>query len=555
MKQLSLTAAVLLTALCCHAVTAGQPIATGNNTVEAERRPDTGNMTSTISAGNSHDNNNTVTSTAKTSGTLPVIYINIYKTDNLGNITAELDNRVTSKDLDDKDYRPGTYYMTVPEGSDFSAIGSADEQLPLEMKARGNYTRTGFAKKPFKLKLGKKQDMLGLTPEKSKHYAILAHADDRFGYLRNFTGFNLGKRIGLPWTPGMEPVEVVINGDYRGLYFLTESVRVGDGRIDITELDDNAEDGSLISGGYIVELDNYKDNPNTIVLVEDGNADNLLYVTPDTPEEYSGVQKRFISEQFTAMNDLVKSHGDKLWSYMELDDAARYYIAEELIGHTESYHGSTYLFRDFGKNRKWHFSPLWDCGNAFMASDDTHFYDCDPFGNTWITDLVCNEKFMDKVKRTWKWFMQNHFDGLYDDITKYAESLKAAAVLDHERWGDAPLPYSPDATQVADNSNMDEKRDRVLGYLQKRVNWLKGQWGDYTDGTYSEPDRDDTPAASLPDYAMPDFGAIDEITTPDLNDTGTPAYYDLTGRQVINPGAGSIVIVRRGSKYTKEITH
>ena len=78
-------------------------------------------------------------------------------------------------------------------------IGSKEEPLPLEMKARGNFTRKAFSKKPFKLKLGAKQSMLGLS--KSKHFAILAHADDIYGYMRNFTGFNLGRRMGLPWTP------------------------------------------------------------------------------------------------------------------------------------------------------------------------------------------------------------------------------------------------------------------------------------------------------------------------------------------------------------------
>ena len=37
---------------------------------------------------------------------------------------------------------------------------------------------------------------------------------------------------------------------------------------------------------------------------------------------------------------------------MDLDDAVRYYIVEELISHTESYHGSTYLFRDRGEGEE-----------------------------------------------------------------------------------------------------------------------------------------------------------------------------------------------------------
>ena len=137
------------------------------------------------------------------SGTLPVLYINVYTDET----HSQLNDEIIDKDLAHKNYFSFAEYWLDLNGCEWmeaegaKSIGSKEEPLPLEIKARGNYTRTGFSKKPFKLKLGKKQNLLGLTPDKSKHYAILAHADDNKGYLRNFTGFNLGKRIGLPWTP------------------------------------------------------------------------------------------------------------------------------------------------------------------------------------------------------------------------------------------------------------------------------------------------------------------------------------------------------------------
>ena len=202
------------------------------------------------------------------SGTLPVLYINVYNAD------GGYDDEIISKDLNHKNYFKGEYWLETNgcewlEELGAKSIASREEPLPLEIKARGNYTRIGFSKKPFKLKLGSKQSLLGLS--KSKHFAILAHADDNFGYMRNFAGFNLGKRIGLPWTPSQQPVEVVINGDYRGLYFLTESIRVESDRVNIQELDDNETDASIISGGYLIELDNY-DEDNQIRMEEKGQA-------------------------------------------------------------------------------------------------------------------------------------------------------------------------------------------------------------------------------------------------------------------------------------------
>lgn len=469
------------------------------------------------------------------SGTLPVLYINVYTDAS----HATFNNEIISRDLAHKDYFKNATYWLDLNGCDWMAaegaasIGSEDEQLPLQIKARGNWTRIGFSKKPFKLKLDTKQKMLGLT--KSKHFAIIAHADDDKGYLKNFTGFNLGKRIGLPWTPAAQPVEVVINGNYRGLYFLTESIRVEEKRVNIAELDDLANDPALCSGGYLVELDNY-DEDNQIRMEEQscvGGYTDMLRITFDTPEEYSDLQRRFVTDQFTAMNDAVGACSNDLWSYLDLDDAARYYLVEEIISHVEAYHGSTYLFRDRGENQKWHFSPLWDCGNAFNGPTDDYFYNHAPYGSTWIASMRANDRFNDKVKATWLWFMQNGFDGLYDDIDAYVGHLAEAAKADRRRWEHEPAPDG--GMPVCDNTDMQGRKQAVLQHLQAKINWLKERFGDWTSGVYAEPERDTTPAAPLPDYVT---SGVENVVVEAPASEGPDCYYDLLGRPVANPAAG-----------------
>lgn len=481
------------------------------------------------------------------SGTLPVLYINVYTDAS----HTQFNNEIISKDLDHKNYFSDAEYWLDLNGCEWMAaegaksIGSPEEPLPLEIKARGNWTRRGFAKKPFKLKLGAKQKLLGLS--KSKHFAILAHADDNCGYLRNFVGFNLGKRIGLPWTPAQQPVEVVINGDYRGLYFLTESIRIEGDRVDIEELDDNVSDPVLCSGGYLVELDNY-DEDNQIRMEEKSCVDtycDVLRITADTPEEYSELQRRFITDQFTAMNDAVGSCSDALWSYMDLDDAVRYYIVEEMISHVEAYHGSTYLFRDRGENQKWHFSPLWDCGNAFNGPADGFFYDHDPYGNTWIPSIRQNHKFNDKLQLTWLWFMNTRYEGLIDDIDAYVAHIATAARYDRSRWQNAPVPDG--GMGVVDNSDMQARRNKVVDHLNAKLDWLRGKFGDYEHiHITDEPARDDTAAAPLPDYLS--SGVEDVVVDP----ADAPAeYYTLQGIRVAAPAPGNIYIVRQGTTVRK----
>lgn len=482
------------------------------------------------------------------SGTLPVLYINVYTDES----KTTFNNEIISKDLSHKDYFSFSEYWLDLNGCDWmegaKSVGTKEEPLPLEIKARGNWTRIGFAKKPFKLKLGKKQNLLGMT--KSKHFAILAHADDTHGYLRNYVGFNLGKRIGLPWTPSAQPIEVVINGDYRGVYFLTESIRVEEDRVNIAELDDNCSDPALVSGGYLVELDNY-DEDNQISMEEKtcgwSPVVDRLRVTFDTPEEYSDLQRRFVADQFTAMNEAIGSNSDDTWKYLDLDDAARYYLVEEIISHVEAYHGSTYLFRDRGENQKWHFSPLWDCGNAFNGPTDGHFYHHCPFGSTWIPSMRENAKFNQKVKETWLWFMNNKYDGLEADIAAYVNSLKEAAKADHDRWAGKPTPANGQG--VTDNRDMDGKMAIVLEKLNKKIAWMKGVFGDYaTAGVTTEPARDTTAAAPLPDYLN---AGVENVSVDDAAASYSAEYFDLTGSRIFNPVDGQLLIERRGPNARK----
>lgn len=478
------------------------------------------------------------------SGTLPVLYIEVRDENGAFN------NEVIDYNLSHKDYFTATYRLDAG-GCDWMAgaadLGSEEEMLPCEIKARGNWTRIGYSKKPFKLKLAKKQSMLGLS--NSKHFALLAHADDTHGYLRNFTGFTLAQEIGLPWTPSVRPVEVYINRDYRGLYFLTESIRVESDRVDIAELEDGTEDGALISGGYIVELDNYDEPEESQIQMDEkgrwpGYKDKLR-ITFDTPEVYSPMMRRFVTEQFSAMNDLLGEDDDNLWSYLDLDDAVRYYLVTELISHYEAFHGSTYLFRDRGEGQKWHFSPMWDCGNAFRGPENDFYYNSAPYGNTWVPSFRLNAKFNACLAETWKWFASSHFDNIYSRIDDFASRLGAAAQADYRRWHDVPTP--PGGSGIADNRDMAACVNTVKSHLANKFAWLAEQWGAVPATACPEPSRDDTPAAPLPEYAQ---AGVENV---DVEASAPVEYYTLTSLRVGRPTRGNIYIRRQGPRADKVI--
>ena len=218
------------------------------------------------------------------SGTQPVMYIN-----------TENNTPITSKE----DYLQATYYLDPMNCEGVEALGSAEAQLPLEIRGRGNWTWNGFEKKPYRIKLASKTAILGM--KKSKHFALMANADDELSGLRNAVGYELARMIGMPWSPTAKPVEVVLNGEYIGLYFLTETVRVDSDRVDIVEQEDEETDALAITGGWLVEIDNYDSDPH--VRITEGNGERIIF-TYKTPEVLSKEQEEFLRTQMTTIDNL-----------------------------------------------------------------------------------------------------------------------------------------------------------------------------------------------------------------------------------------------------------
>lgn len=382
------------------------------------------------------------------SGTLPVMYI-----------STEGNTPITSKE----DYLQATYYLDPMGFEGIEAVGSAQAPEPLQIRGRGNWTWSGFDKKPYRIKLETKTPLMGC--KKSKHFALLAHADDSFGFMRNAVGFQLSRMIGMPWTPADKPLEVVLNGDYIGLYFLTETIRVDKDRVNIVEQPDLNEDPATVSGGWLLEIDNYTNDPHITVPEYDKHVTVFTY---KTPEILSPLQNDWLTTHMTAINNAIFSNDkdDCTWAeYVDLDILARYYIVQEIVDDYESFHGSCYLNRQLGDSEKWKFGPVWDFGSAFNHSKSQFIYQGREHHQTWIGEMCKFPEFMKVVRDVWSEFLAGSYTDIYDYIDAYASQIAGAARRDAERW-----PYYGNADELA-------RASVVKNYLRKSVSWLSEEWG------------------------------------------------------------------------------
>ncbi|MBQ7854184.1 MAG: CotH kinase family protein [Muribaculaceae bacterium] len=447
------------------------------------------------------------------SGTLPVMYIN---TDGGVEITST------------EDYVNATYYLDNMGIEGIESIASPDSAFALQIRGRGNYTWRDFDKKPYRLKFDKKAAPLGMN--KSKHFALLAHADDQMAFLRNTVGFELSRRLGLKYTPAQQPLEVVLNGKYIGLYFLTETIRVAKDRVNIVEQPDTATDATTITGGWLVEIDNYDETEQ--VRITEGNGEVIRF-TYKTPEILSTQQERYLRTQMIAANSAIYStdKSSETWEhYIDMDSLARFYIVQEVMDNAESFHGSCYLHKDQGKT-KWIFGPVWDFGNSYRRNNGFFIYQYPPFGQTWIGEIAKYPRFQQKVVEVWQQFKGNDYEGLDEYINSFVNQIYSASQSNYIRWPQ----YG--------NGDIEWAKDEFVKSLDNRIAWLVSQWGEGVGVESINYDSDiaiTTPANGL--ITIASHSPISSILVSDISGKVIAAESNQTHEYQINCPSGIYIV-------------
>ena len=102
-----------------------------------------------------------------------------------------------------------------------------------QVRCRGNSSFKYFLKKSYQFKLTTKSNLFGMG--KSKTWLLIGNGRDR-SQLRNYITSAMAEYVGLQYTPEMVYADLYMNGEYRGLYLLTEKIQVSSSRVDIADL-------------------------------------------------------------------------------------------------------------------------------------------------------------------------------------------------------------------------------------------------------------------------------------------------------------------------------
>ncbi len=331
------------------------------------------------------------------------------------------------------------------------------------VRLRGN-TSLDFDKKPYRMKFANKTKLCG-SPAKAKKWVLINSWDDKT-LMRNNLAFEMSRRVGMEYTPFLIPVDVMVNGEYKGTYDLADQVDQHKDRVDIESLDSTVVAGDSLTGGYLLENDgNYKKEVNYFITPK---RNTMVIKYPDE-DDINEAQKSYIRTHFQTMESLLYARdftSEGYRKYFDLDSFLKYFVLEEYAGNPDSF-WSTYFYKHRSDD-KFYTGPAWDFNLAFdndyrffrLSMHDTFDEDGHYTGQAWVplwlysrtsdgsgicagdmanfVKIIVDEDNanLDEIKTIWSDLRVGAYspDSLQIYIDEQSELLAESQALNYTRW-------------------------------------------------------------------------------------------------------------------------
>lgn len=354
------------------------------------------------------------------------------------------------------------------------------DDIPLtevEFRGRGNST-WNMAKTPYRFKFAKKQSVCGL--KKAKTFALIANYID-CSMMRNAIALKTAQLLDMPYTNHSVPVEVYLNGYYKGAYMLTEKIGINGGSVDIDE-----------NKGMLFEIDtNYDEDfkfryyfkyngvmKNLPVMVKDPDLTELE--EDDETGEFKAADY-FAQWQAdaTKMLDAVttRSATESLADVLDINSVANFVLVNLVARNLELTHPkSVYMYKEeLGEGGVYHFGPVWDFDWAFTYdnSEGKGAYNQVVFqtdgkagGCSFFRLLLNNKEVRDMIEKKWALFYSEIWPELKQYMEEYAALIEPSAKTNGMTW--------PRDGKVKNESTFEfrQKYDTLRSWLEKRVEWI-----------------------------------------------------------------------------------
>lgn len=408
------------------------------------------------------------------------------------------------------------------------------DNVAAQVRVRGNSTADA-PKKPYRIKFITKQSMLGLNGgEAFKSWCLMADYFDA-SMLRTWATFKMADVLlgNKYYSADCTPVEVYVNGDYKGVYLLCEQTQINKDRINITEKADGATNldiGYLMigQGGRFDEPESFQVFPE--ITVYDRNGDSMYFGTMNfalSGNGYTDEQKAYVSKYVSAVFKVVASalydetyyaldREGNMTPYPEeelagmtrqekqifvidkvfcIESAVRMCILDEIVKNLDAMTFNMYVDLSPTGDGRLTLAAPWDFDFAMGNTNYTTTHSTSGFyatnlsysegmrTNLWYVMLGSIDWFEDMMKEQWQikypMLQEIAMETLYMTY-RYADAY------DHDwaTWGHAAnraLIHHHCAADLQSFQNHADNGEFVNRWLMNRLKWLNRQWGDGTE--------------------------------------------------------------------------
>ena len=356
----------------------------------------------------------------------------------------------------------------------------------ISIEVRGSTSQQFFDKKPYGLTTlqadnvtNNNVSLLGMPKEND--WILNSLAFDQTG-LRDVLSYELFERLGQ-YAVRRVYCEVMVNGDYKGLYVFMEKIKVDDDRVNIAKMDDSCNNYPEVTGGYITKADKANGDPVAWSMEEYGNGwwpsyTDFIHHYPK-PENVTLAQNNYIYGVFTNLATVANRHDTSISagipSVIDIPSFVDFMLVAEYSSNVDVYSLSTFFHKD--RNGKLRAGPVWDYNltygyDAFGSRsryDVWQFNNQDNNGPKFWRDLFNTDLYRCYLAR--RWFEQTA-PGMplsYEFVCNRMDEIEAliteAIGRDNQRWHNM--------------TQHDQWMGDMKNWIQLRINWLNQNIGPY----------------------------------------------------------------------------
>ena len=318
-----------------------------------------------------------------------------------------------------------------------------------KIRVRGNTTITGIYK-PYKLKLDNAADLLELGSEHAeKEWALLNIGDN----INTYFVTELANLCNVEWQPQIRYVNLVINNDWIGCYILSETVKRGSNRVNISK------------SGYIFEMNPYFWRPGT-KFFRTSNTDRHFGFTFKYPtgKALSNEKMNQLKIYLQKIENDLKSENVAYNDYLDAESFATWALVHDLSGNVDGAGSNVFFYKyDFNlenpNSSKIKMGPLWDFNNSFRVENNwsnSHYA-------VYLDQLFKIESFQQIYKDKFYSVKDRIIPALTENFNKinknHWKAFQESWDLHSERWR---FPYK----------KLEDDIQFRLKFLENQINWL-----------------------------------------------------------------------------------